>query len=146
MKAIRIHEHGGPEVLRYEDAPMPEPAAGEAVVEIHVSGVNFVDTYYRAGLYKPPSFPCTIGSEAAGIVTAVGSGVTHVRVGDRVAYAMVVGSYAEYAAVPAAKLVRLPDGLDFKAGAAAMLQGMTAHYLCYSTYPLKSGDTILVHA
>lgn len=146
MKAIRIHEHGGPEVLRYEDAPVPQPAAGEALVEVHVSGVNFVDTYYRAGLYKPPSFPCTLGSEAAGVVSAVGAGVTSVRVGDRVAYAMTLGSYAEFAAVPAAKLARLPESLDFQAGAAVMLQGMTAHYLCYSTYPLKAGDVALVHA
>jgi NADPH:quinone reductase len=146
MKAIRIHEHGGPEVLRYEDAPVPQPAAGEALVQIHVSGVNFVDTYYRTGLYKPPSFPCIIGSEGAGVVSAVGLGVTNVRVGDRVAYAMTLGSYAEYAAVPAAKLARLPDSLDFSAGAAVMLQGMTAHYLCYSTYPLKAGDAVLVHA
>lgn len=146
MKAIRIHEHGGPEVLRYEDAPVPQPAAGEALVEVHVSGVNFVDTYYRAGLYKPPSFPCTLGSEGAGVVSAVGAGVTNVRVGDRVAYAMTLGSYAEFASVPAVKLARLPDSLDFVAGAALMLQGMTAHYLCYSTYPLKAGDVVLVHA
>ena len=146
MKAIRIHEHGGPEVLRYEDAPLPQPAAGEALVEVHFSGVNFVDTYYRAGLYKPPAFPCTLGSEAAGVVSAVGPGVTSVRAGDRVAYAMTLGSYAEFAAVPAAKLARLPDSLDFQAGAALMLQGMTAHYLCYSTYPLKAGDVALVHA
>jgi NADPH:quinone reductase len=146
MKAIRIHEHGGPEVLRFEDAPVPQPAAGEALVQVHVSGVNFVDTYYRTGLYKPPSFPCTIGSEAAGVVSAVGPGVTNVRVGDRVAYAMTLGSYAEFAAVPASKLAKLPDALDFTAGAAIMLQGMTAHYLCYSTYPLKAGDVVLVHA
>jgi len=146
MKAIRIHEHGGPEVLRYEDAPLPQPAAGEALVEVHVSGVNFVDTYYRAGFYKPPSFPCTLGSEAAGVVSAVGPGVTSVRPGDRVAYAMTLGSYAEFAAVPAAKLARLPESLDFQAGAAVMLQGMTAHYLCYSTYPLKAEDVVLVHA
>jgi NADPH2:quinone reductase len=146
MKAIRIHEHGGPEVLRYEDAPVPPPAAGEAVVEVHFSGVNFVDTYYRAGLYKPPSFPCTLGTEAAGVVSAVGEGVTNVRVGDRVAYATTLGSYAEFAAVPAWKLAILPESLGFQAGAAVMLQGMTAHYLCYSTYPLKAGDVALVHA
>src|SRR5437868_9000901 len=125
MKAIRIHEHGGPEVLRYEDAPQPQPAAGEALVEVHVSGVNFVDTYYRAGLYKPPAFPCVLGSEGAGVVAAVGPGVTSVHVGDRVAYAMTLGSYAEFAAVPASKLARLPDALDFTVGAALMLQGMT---------------------
>lgn len=146
MKAIRIHRHGGPEVLAYEDAPVPEPAAGEAVVEIHTAGVNFVDTYYRAGLYKLPSFPHTIGSEAAGVVSAVGPGVENVRVGDRVAYAMALGSYAEFASVPAWKLALLPGTLDFKAGAAVMLQGMTAHYLAYSTYSLKEGDVALVHA
>lgn len=146
MKAIRIHEHGGPEVLRYEDAPVPQLKAGEALVDIHYAGVNFVDTYYRSGLYKPPAFPCTLGSEGAGVVSAVAPDVTSVKVGDRVAYAMVVGSYAESAAVPAAKLAPLPDFIDFKSAAAAMLQGMTAHYLCYSTYPLKAGDTALVHA
>ena len=146
MKAVRIHAHGGPEVLRYEDAPVPQPAAGEALVQVHVSGVNFVDTYYRSGLYKPAFFPCTLGSEGAGVVSAVGEGVTGVRTGDRVAYAMTLGSYAEFAAVPASKLARLPDSLDFQAGAALMLQGMTAHYLSYSTYPLKAGDTVLVHA
>jgi len=146
MKAIRIHKHGGPEVLVFEDAPIPEPAPGEAIVQIHVAGVNFVDTYYRGGLYKPPALPSVLGSEAAGLVTAVGAGVDSVRVGDRVAYAMSLGSYAEIAAVPAWKLVRLPATLDFKAGAAIMLQGMTAHYLCYSTYALRSGDVALVHA
>ena len=146
MKAIRIHKHGGPEVMVYEDAPIPQPATGEAVVQVHVAGVNFVDTYYRAGLYKPPSLPHTIGSEAAGVVSAVGAGVENVRVGDRVAYAMALGSYAEFAAVPAWKLAPLPASVDFRTGAAIMLQGMTAHYLCYSTYALKGGDVALVHA
>ena len=146
MKAIRIHETGGPEVLRYEDAPVPQPAAGEAIVQIHVSGVNFVDTYFRTGLYKPPAYPCTLGSEGAGIVSAVGPGVTNVREGDRVAYAMSIGSYAEFAAVPAWKLAQLPASRSFHDGAAIMLQGMTAHYLCYSTYVLKAGETALVHA
>lgn len=146
MKAIRIHKHGGPEVMVYEDAPVPEPGPGEALIKIHVAGVNFVDTYYRAGLYKPPAFPYTVGSEGAGIVSAVGPGVETVRVGDRVAYAMAPGSYAEFAVVPAWKLALLPDALDFKAGAAIMLQGMTAHYLCYSTYALRSGDVALAHA
>jgi NADPH:quinone reductase len=146
MNAIRIHKHGGPEVLVYEDAPVPKFARGEVLVEIHVSGVNFVDTYYRAGLYKPSALPFIPGSEAAGIVSAVGDGVENIRVGDRVAYAMTLGSYAEFAAVPAWKLAVLPESLDFKAGAAIMLQGMTAHYLCYSTYPLKSGDVALIHA
>jgi NADPH2:quinone reductase len=146
MKAIRIHSHGGPEVIRYDEAPVPKPGAGEALIEVHVAGVNFVDTYYRAGLYKPPVLPCTLGSEAAGVVSAVGEGVENVRVGDRVAYAMALGSYAEFAVVPAWKLARLPEKVDFRAGAAIMLQGMTAHYLCYSTYPLKRGDIALVHA
>jgi NADPH:quinone reductase len=146
MKAVRIHKNGDPEVMVYEDAPVPEPAQGEAIVEIHVAGVNFVDTYYRAGLYKPPAFPHTLGSEAAGVVTSIGPGVENVRVGDRVAYAMSLGSYAEFAAVPAWKLAPLPNALDFKAGAATMLQGMTAHYLCYSTYAVRSGDVALVHA
>jgi NADPH2:quinone reductase len=146
MKAIRIYQHGGPEVLQYQDAPVPDPGPGEALVEIHVSGVNFVDTYVRSGLYKPPSIPFTPGAEGAGIVSKLGSGVTDVRVGDRVAYATSMGSYAEFAAVPTWKLASLPDSVDFRAGAAIMLQGMTAHYLTSSTYPLKSGQTALVHA
>jgi NADPH:quinone reductase len=146
MKAIRIHKHGGPEVMVYEDAPVPTPGSGEAIVQLQFSGVNFVDTYYRAGLYKPPTLPFTLGSEAAGVVSAVGDGVENVRVGDRVAYAMALGSYAEFAAVPAWKLAVLPPAVDFKSGAAIMLQGMTAHYLCYSTYALRSGDVALVHA
>ena len=146
MKAIRIHQHGGAEVLRYEDAAVPEPGAGEALIEIHVSGVNFVDTYVRSGLYKVPSMPFTPGAEGAGIVSKLGSGVTDVRVGDRVAYATSLGSYAEFAAVPSWKLALLPESVDFRAGAAMMLQGMTAHYLTASTFPLKSGQTALVHA
>jgi NADPH2:quinone reductase len=146
MKAIRIHKHGGPEAMVYEEAPEPTPGRGEAIVQVYVSGVNFVDTYYRAGLYKPPAFPCTLGTEAAGVVTAVGEDVQNVRVGDRVAYATTLGSYAEFAAVPAWKLASLPASLDFNTGAAIMLQGMTAHYLCYSTYALRAGDIALVHA
>ena len=146
MKAIRIHKHGGPETMIFEDAPAPTPGTGEAVVQVHVSGVNFVDTYYRAGLYKPPAMPCTLGAEAAGVVSAVGEGVQNVRPGDRVAYATSLGSYAEFAAVPAWKLAALPASLNFNAGAAIMLQGMTAHYLCYSTYALRSGDVALIHA
>ena len=146
MKAIRIHKHGGPEIMVFEEAPAPTPGRGEAIVQVHVSGVNFVDTYYRAGLYKPPALPCTLGTEAAGVVTAIGDGVENIRVGDRVAYATTLGSYAEFAAVPAWKLATLPPSLGFDAGAAIMLQGMTAHYLCYSTYVLRSGDIALVHA
>jgi NADPH2:quinone reductase len=145
MKAIRIHNHGGPEVLAYEDVPIPEPRAGEARVKIEASGVNFIDIYHRIGLY-PMKTPLILGSEGAGIVDAVGDGVTEVKKGDRVAYAMVPGSYAEYAVVPAVRLVPVPDDIDAKSAAAVMLQGMTAHYLTHSTYPLQKGETALVHA
>ena len=121
------------------------PAPAQALVRIAASGVNFIDVYFRNGLYKA-DFPLTPGSEAAGTVEAVGLGVTGLKPGDRVAYAMVRGSYAEYAAVPAAQLVKIPDSLDFASAAAAMLQGMTAHYLTHSTWPLKAGETCLVHA
>lgn len=146
MKAIRVYKTGGPEVLKYEEAPEPRPGPGEAVVKIEAVGVNFIDVYFRTGLYKAPSFPHTPGMEAAGTVAAVGGGVTEVAVGDRVAYAMQAGAYAEYAAVPAWKLVKLPEGVDAGQGAAVMLQGMTAHYLARSTFPLKPGHTALVHA
>lgn len=146
MKAIRIHKNGGPEVLVFEDVPVPEPQAGEAVVKLHARGLNFIDVYFRKGVYKAPQFPFTPGMEAAGVVTAVGANVDEVKVGDRVAYAMVMGAYAEYASVPSSKLVKLPDGIDFNQGAAIMLQGMTAHYLTHSTFPLKPGATALVHA
>jgi len=145
MKAIRIHNHGGPEVLAYEDVPIPEPRAGEARVKIEASGVNFIDIYHRIGLY-PMNRPCILGSEGAGIVDALGEGVSEVKPGDRVAYAMIPGSYAEYAVVPAVKLVPVPDDIDAKSAAGIMLQGMTAHYLTHSTYPLQKGDTALVHA
>jgi len=127
------------------ETPTPAPGPKQALVRIAASGVNFIDVYFRSGLYKADS-PVTLGSEAAGTVEAVGPGVTEVAVGDRVAYAMARGSYAEYAVVPAAMLVKIPGHLDFQTAAAAMLQGMTAHYLTHSTYPLKSGDTCLVHA
>lgn len=145
MKAIRVHNYGGPEVLTYEDVPMPEPKTGEARVKIEASGLNFIDIYHRTGLY-PLKTPFTLGMEGAGIVDAVGDGVTEVKKGDRVAYAMVPGSYAEFAIVPAAKLVPVPGNIDAKTAAAIMLQGMTAHYLTHSTYQLKKGDTTLVHA
>jgi len=145
MKAIRIHEPGGPEVLVYEDVPVPEPRAGEARVKIEASGVNVIDIYHRIGLY-PMNRPCILGSEGAGIVDALGEGVSEVKPGDRVAYAMIPGSYAEYAVVPAVKLVPVPDDIDAKSAAGIMLQGMTAHYLTHSTYPLQKGDTALVHA
>jgi NADPH2:quinone reductase len=145
MKSIQVKETGGPEKMQLVDVPTPVPGPGEALVRIAASGVNFIDVYFRIGLYKA-DLPITLGSEAAGTVEAVGQGVTEVAPGERVAYAMVRGSYAEYAVVPATRLVKIPDSLDFSHAAAAMLQGMTAHYLTHSTWPLKSGDTCLVHA
>lgn len=145
MKALRIHNYGGPEVLKLEDIPIPEPKLGEARIKIEASGVNFIDIYQRTGLY-PLKTPCTLGMEGAGVVDAVGESVTEVKHGDRVAYAMIPGSYAEYAIVPTVKLAPLPSNLDSKSAAALMLQGMTAHYLTHSTYPLKNGETALVHA
>ena len=145
MKAIRVNAPGGVEALRLEDLPQPSPAAGQAMVKIAAAGVNFLDVYQRTGQYNTP-LPLTLGQEAAGVVAAIGPGVKDVRVGDRVAYTSVQGGYAEYAAVPADRLVALPDGVSAQQGAAAMLQGITAHYLATSTYPLKAGDTCLVHA
>lgn len=145
MKAVVATQPGGLEVLGTITMPDPVPAAGEAVVRLAAIGVNFIDIYFRTGLYKAPA-PILLGHEGAGVVEAVGEGVTTVKPGDRVAYAGVRGSYAELHAVPAAQLVPLPESVSFEQGAAAMLQGMTAHYLSYSTYPLKPGDTALVHA
>ncbi|HLJ81776.1 MAG TPA: quinone oxidoreductase [Ktedonobacterales bacterium] len=145
MKAIRISETGGPEVLRLEEVPVPEPGERLARVKLEASGVNFIDIYHRSGQYKLP-LPMSLGGEAAGVVDAVGSGVTEVRVGDRVASTQFMGAYAEYAIAPARGLVGVPDGVDMKTAAAALLQGMTAHYLTHSTFPLKRGDTALVHA
>lgn len=145
MKAIRVQSYGGAEQLVYQDVEKPEPQPNEALVKIDAIGVNFIDVYHRTGLYPLP-LPFTPGSEAAGTVESIGSEVSDIAIGDRVAYAMAVGSYAEYAAVPAARLVKMPEGIDAQTGAAAMLQGMTAHYLSTSTYPLKNGDTALVHA
>jgi NADPH2:quinone reductase len=145
MKAVRVHNCGGPEVLTFEEIPVPEPKAGEARVKIEAIGLNFIDVYQRTGLYPLPT-PFTLGMEGAGVVDAVGGGVTEVKKGDRVAYAMIPGSYAEYAVVPAAKLAPLPPKIDAKTAAGLMLQGMTAHYLTRSTYPLKRGETALVHA
>ena len=146
MKAIRVHSLGGPEVLTFEEVPDPSPGGGQALVRVEAAGLNYIDVYFRTGLYKSPAMPFIPGQEAAGVVEAVGLGVTEVAVGDRVAYAGVQGAYAERAVVPAARLVRLPDGVSTRQGAAAMLQGMTAHYLAVSTYPLKPGDVCLVHA
>jgi NADPH2:quinone reductase len=145
MKAIRVNAPGGPEVLHYEDVADPTPKAGEATVKVDAAGINYIDVYQRSGQYKL-NLPLTLGLEAGGTVTAVGPNVTEVKVGDKVAYTGVAGAYAQYAAVPAARLVTLPAGLSTRQGAAAMLQGLTAHYLACSTYPLKSGDTCLVHA
>jgi NADPH:quinone reductase len=145
MKVTRFHQFGGPENLVYEDVDPPQPMAGQALIKIEACGLNYIDTYHRTGLY-PVELPCTPGMEAAGTVAALGDGVVTVKVGDRVAYAGVLGSYAEYAAVEAERLVPLPDELDFEHAAAAMLQGMTAHYLSHGSYALKPGDTALVHA
>ena len=145
MKLILVSQHGGPEELVLADAPTPTPAAGQALVRIAAAGVNFIDVYFRTGLYKA-DLPFTPGSEGAGVVESVGPGVDLVKPGDRVAYAMVRGSYAEYALVPAEQLVKLPDAVDFTTAAAAMLQGMTAHYLTHSTFAIKKGDIALVHA
>jgi NADPH2:quinone reductase len=145
MKAIRVHTQGGPEVMKLEEIAEPTAGAGQAVVKIEAAGLNFVDVYFRSGMYKAP-LPLTPGLEAAGTVTAVGPGVTDLKPGDRVAYTGISGSYAQVNVCPADRLVKLPDKLTFRDGAAAMLQGMTAHYLTRSTYPLKKGDTALVHA
>jgi NADPH2:quinone reductase len=145
MKVVRIEKTGGPEVLTLADIPVPEPKPTEAVVKIAASGVNFIDVYFREGRY-PAQLPLTLGQEAAGVVTAVGADVRNVKVGDRVAYASVQGSYAEFAAVPAERLVVVPEGIELKTAAALMLQGMTAHYLTHSTWPLRAGETAIVHA
>ncbi|MEO8595296.1 MAG: quinone oxidoreductase [Candidatus Solibacter sp.] len=145
MKAIQVLVPGGPERLELVETPTPKPGPGQALVRLAASGVNFIDIYFRTGLYKSDN-PIAIGSEGAGTVESVGDGVTEFAPGDRVAYAMARGSYAEYATVPAAQLIKIPDHVDFHTAAGAMLQGMTAHYLTHSTYPLKAGETCLVHA
>lgn len=146
-KAIRIHTHGGPEVLRWEDVPTPEPGPGEILIQQAAVGLNYVDIYFRTGLYKVPSLPITLGMEGAGTVSAVGPGVTEVAVGDRVAYASgPTGAYATRRVIAADRVVKLPDAIDFQTAAAMMLQGLTAQYLLRRTYRVKSGDTIVVHA
>lgn len=145
MQAIQVSQAGGPEVLTPVDIPVPAPKPNEALVQIKAAGVNFIDVYVREGRYPTP-LPFVNGHEAAGVVTEVGDEVTTLKPGDRVAYTSALGSYAEYAAVPASRLVKIPDGLDFEQAAAAMLQGMTAHYLVHSSYPLKKGETALIHA
>jgi NADPH2:quinone reductase len=145
MKAIRVDAVGGPDALCYVDLPVPQPGPDQALVRLAAIGINFIDTYHRAGLYPLP-LPFVPGSEGAGTIAALGAGVRDLDVGDRVAYAMVPGAYAEYAAVPAGKLVRIPAGVSYEDAAALMLQGMTAQYLTTSTFPLARGDTTLVHA
>lgn len=145
-KAIRIHSHGGPDVMRWEDVPTPEPARGEALIRHEAVGLNYIDVYFRTGLYKAP-LPATIGMEGAGVVIALGEGVTDLRPGDRVAYAGgPIGAYATERVIPADRLVKLPDTIDFTTAAAMMLQGLTAQYLLHRTYKVQPGDTILVHA
>lgn len=145
MKAVRIHAHGGPEVLKFEETAVPSPGPGEVRIAVEAVGINFIDTYKRSGLYPVP-LPHTLGQEAAGSVVAVGEGVTEWKIGDRVAGASIAGAYAEQALARAAQLVRLPAGVSAVTGAALMLQGLTAHYLATDTFPLKAGDTALVHA
>ena len=145
MKAIQIHQTGGPEVLQLVELPIPQPGPGQVLIRVEATGVNFIEIYFRKGVYKA-ALPLTLGSEAAGTVEELGPGVTGFAAGDSVASVGVMGSYAEYALVPAAQLVKVPADLTPEQAAAAMLQGMTAHYLAYSTCPLKAGDTALVHA
>jgi NADPH2:quinone reductase len=145
MKAVFIEQTGGLDALRYGDFPVPKPGPGEVLVKVAYSGVNFIDTYHRGGLYPLP-LPAVLGSEGAGTVESLGEGVNGFQSGDRVAYAMARGSYAEHQAVPVRYLVKVPEAIDLKQAAAVMLQGMTAHYLSHSTFPLKKGQTALVHA
>jgi NADPH:quinone reductase len=145
MKAIQVHEPGGPEKLIYEEVTAPAPGPGQALIRIKAIGLNYIDIYYRTGSYKA-SMPFIPGMEAAGVIETVAEDVKDVKPGDRVAYAGVLGAYADYAVVNAWKLAKLPDSLDFEIGAALMLQGMTAHYLAFSTFPLRSGEIALVHA
>ena len=145
MKAIMVHEFGGPEVLRHEEVPTPEPGAGEVRVKVEAIGVNFIDTYHRGGLYKNP-LPVALGQEGAGRIVALGDGVGDFAVGERVAWKDQFGSYGEEVVVPVAKLVPVPDGVSSEDAAATMLQGMTAHYLSHSTFPLQEGNACLIHA
>jgi NADPH2:quinone reductase len=145
MKAIQVKQPGGPEAMELAELPVPQPKANEAVVKLAASGVNFIDVYFREGRYKAPT-PFVLGQEGAGVVTAVGAVVNSVKAGDRVAWTGLLGSYAEYACVPADRLVSVPSGVTDQQAAAAMLQGMTAHYLSHDTYPLKRGENCLIHA
>lgn len=145
MKAVRIHDFGDPSVLRYEEVPVPEPAAGEVLVKITAAGLNFIDTYHRQGWY-PLARPFILGQDGAGVVEKVGAGVTEFKPGDQVGWAQHQGSYAQFASIPVGKLIPVPTGVTSEQAAAVLLQGMTAHYLAVSTYPLKAGDTCLIHA
>lgn len=145
-KAIRIHAYGGPEIMQWEDVPTPEPSPSEALVKHEAIGLNYIDVYFRNGLYKAPALPVILGMEGAGTITAVGAEVKNVKPGDRVAYAGALGAYSGNRVIAADRLVKLPDSIDFKTAAAMMLQGMTAQYLIRRTYRVKSGDTIVVHA
>lgn len=144
--AIRIHENGGPDVLRWEAVDVPDPGPGEAVVRQTASGLNFIDVYFRTGLYPAPSFPLTIGNEGAGVVEAVGDGVTEVAVGDRVAYCMSLGSYAQRRIIASRLLVKVPDAISNEKAAAAMLKGCTVQYLIRRTHAVQAGETVLFHA
>ncbi len=144
--AVRVHANGGPEALIYEDVPAADPGPGEVLLRQHAIGINFIDIYYRTGLYKLPSLPATLGSEGAGDVIAVGPGVDRFNVGDRAAYAGSIGAYAEVRVIPADRLVKLPDAIDYETAAAMLLQGMTVRYLLRETYRVDAGTTMLLHA
>ena len=144
--AVRIHETGGPEVLRWDAIDVPDPGPGQAVIRQTAAGLNFIDVYFRTGLYPAPSFPATIGNEGAGVVEAVGDGVSEVAVGDRVAYCMNLGSYAQRRVIAADQLVRIPDGISDQQAAAVLLKGSTVQYLVRRTYAVQRGDTVLFHA
>jgi NADPH2:quinone reductase len=145
-KAIRIHTTGGPEVMKWEDVPTPEPGPGEVLLKQAAIGLNYIDVYFRSGLYKAPTMPLIIGQEGAGTVAALGAGVVNLAVGDRVAYAGAIGGYATQRVIAADRLVKVPDGIALETAATTMLQGMTAQYLLRRTYKVKQGDTIVVHA
>ena len=145
-KAVRVHEYGGPEVMKLEDITLPDPTPGEVLVRLHAAGVNYIDTYFRSGAYRAPTMPFVLGSEGAGEIAAVGAGVSHLKEGDRVAFVGSLGCYAGARIVPADRLIMLPDAISYETAAAMMLKGLTAQYLLHRTYAVKSGDTILVHA
>ena len=145
-KAVRIHGYGGPEVLQWENVPMPEPGPGEALIDHRAIGLNYIDVYFRTGHYRVPGLPAIIGQEGAGIVVALGPDVTHVQIGDRVVYAGPLGAYASTRVIQADRLIRLPDAIGFPEAASIMLQGLTAQYLLRRTYPVQAGQTVLVHA